>query len=91
MRQQHSPIHDKLLEELDELPDEQLAEVADYVDRLSRQVKQRRSGQGMDAGGLELIWRCTECGYVQERAQQLPDDCPNCGAPKEAFVLVDED
>ena len=34
---------------------------------------------------------CPDCGYLLTRAEQLPDKCPDCGAPKEHFVLVTED
>jgi CBS domain-containing protein/rubredoxin len=40
---------------------------------------------------MQLVWRCTDCGYLLTRAEQLPDTCPDCGAPKEHFVLVTED
>jgi len=40
---------------------------------------------------LELIWRCLICGYVWHRKEPLLQKCPNCGAPKEEFVLVSED
>ncbi len=40
---------------------------------------------------MQLVWRCTDCGYLLTRAEQLPDECPDCGAPKEHFVLVTED
>ena len=56
--------------------------------QLSEEV-QRQSDSHL--GRLELIWRCTECGYLQSRIETLPDECPNCGAEKESFVLVDED
>jgi mannose-6-phosphate isomerase-like protein (cupin superfamily) len=34
-------------------------------------------------------WRCTVCGYIHEGSEP-PDECPNCGAPKEKFVPYDE-
>ena len=40
---------------------------------------------------MQLVWRCTDCGYLLTRAEQLPEQCPDCGAPKEHFVLVTED
>ena len=40
---------------------------------------------------MQLVWRCTDCGYLLTRAEQLPEQCPDCGAPKENFVLVTED
>jgi rubrerythrin len=34
---------------------------------------------------LKKKWRCTVCGYVCE-AEEPPESCPECYAPKEAFV-----
>jgi rubredoxin len=36
------------------------------------------------------IWRCEVCGYLHE-GEEPPDFCPKCGAPKEEFVLLDEE
>lgn len=44
-----------------------------------------------------MQYRCTVCGYIYDEAVEdvpfadLPDDwtCPTCGAPKEAFELVE--
>jgi len=45
-------------------------------------------------GGIEVMaetmtqkkkWRCTVCGYVCE-AVEPPESCPECYAPREAFV-----
>jgi rubrerythrin len=83
-------LKEKLLEAMDDLPEEQLADVVTYVDHLKEEVRQRQSSN-LRPGAMELIWRCTECGYIQTRGEPLPDECPNCGAEKESFVLVDED
>ena len=41
---------------------------------------------------MELIWRCDDCGAVIAfKGEALPDRCPGCGAPREAFYLVTED
>ena len=40
---------------------------------------------------LALTWRCLNCGHLQTRDTPLPDRCPNCGGPKEDFVLIEED
>jgi len=37
-----------------------------------------------------LIWQCLKCGYALV-AKEPPDRCPDCGAPREEFVLIDED
>ncbi|MBS3819888.1 rubredoxin [bacterium] len=42
-------------------------------------------------------WKCTVCGYIYDEArektpfEELPDDwtCPQCGAPKSAFILIE--
>jgi len=42
-------------------------------------------------------WRCTVCGYFYDQAketvpfEELPEDwtCPQCGAPKSAFKLIE--
>lgn len=34
-------------------------------------------------------WVCSVCGYVHQ-GDQPPEKCPQCGAPKEKFVLQDE-
>ena len=36
-------------------------------------------------------YECTNCGHVLPKEAALPDTCPVCGSPKEAFVLVEED
>lgn len=38
----------------------------------------------------EKEWRCTVCDYVYV-GNELPDQCPKCGADKKAFVLVEEE
>ena len=35
---------------------------------------------------VPLNWACTNCGYRVEG--QSPDECPDCGAEKEAFDEV---
>jgi rubrerythrin len=37
-----------------------------------------------------LIWQCLKCGYALV-AKEPPDRCPDCGAPREEFALIDED
>ncbi|HCC32497.1 MAG TPA: rubredoxin [Clostridiales bacterium] len=32
-------------------------------------------------------WRCTVCDYIHE-GPEPPEECPLCGAPREAFELV---
>ena len=60
---------------------------------LAMDIAKAQSGQIVSARAetMQLVWRCTDCGYLLTRAEQLPDECPDCGAPKEHFVLVTED
>ncbi|VUZ86403.1 hypothetical protein MELA_02806 [Candidatus Methylomirabilis lanthanidiphila] len=39
---------------------------------------------------MAIVWKCLICGYHQQGTQP-PTHCPHCGAPKEEFVLVEED
>jgi predicted transcriptional regulator len=39
---------------------------------------------------MQLLWICTRCGYWQSRNQPLPEQCPQCQAPREEFVLHTE-
>lgn len=36
-------------------------------------------------------YKCTNCGHIIPKEDALPQACPSCGAPKEAFFLVEED
>jgi predicted transcriptional regulator/rubredoxin len=60
---------------------------------LAMDLAKMQSGQNVSGRTetMQLVWRCTDCGYLLTRAEQLPDECPDCGAPKEHFVLVTED
>jgi CBS domain-containing protein/rubredoxin len=60
---------------------------------LAMEIARLQSGQVVSGRteNMQLVWRCTDCGYLLTRAEQLPDKCPDCGAPKEHFVLVTED
>jgi hypothetical protein len=42
------------------------------------------------AGEAELMWRCWECGAVGQ-IEEIPDECPDCGAPKEDIYYWIED
>jgi len=60
---------------------------------LAMDIAKLQSGQVVSGRteSMQLVWRCTDCGYLLTRAEQLPEECPDCGAPKEHFVLVTED
>ena len=36
------------------------------------------------------VWQCLNCGYARV-SKDPPDECPECGAPREKFVLIEED
>lgn len=40
---------------------------------------------------MELLWRCIQCGFLMSRDKELPEQCPQCGAPKTEFESVIED
>ena len=46
---------------------------------------------GQEFGEGYIMWRCTECGEMGELDDGLPEECPNCGAPKEALAKQRED
>ncbi|MDM8522829.1 rubredoxin [Desulfococcaceae bacterium HSG8] len=39
------------------------------------------------AAGVEKIWKCTVCGYIQKSAEP-PDECPVCGADRSQFIEI---
>ena len=55
----------------------------------SLSIEHARSGH--DFGEAELMWRCTNCGEMGEIDDGLPEECPNCGEPKEALMYWTED
>ena len=55
----------------------------------SLSVEHARAGHEFGEG--YLMWRCTECGEMDEIEGGLPDECPNCGAPKEDLYYWTED
>lgn len=52
-------------------------------------IEHARSGQAF--GEAELMWRCTECGEMGRIEDDLPDNCPNCNAEREALMYWTED
>jgi len=46
---------------------------------------------GQEFGEGYLMWRCGECGEMDELDDGIPEECPNCGAPEEALSGVRED
>jgi rubrerythrin len=45
---------------------------------------------GHEFGEAELMWRCSNCGEMGD-IEGMPDECPNCGAPKEDIYYWTED
>jgi rubrerythrin len=39
---------------------------------------------------LYLIWQCLRCGYALV-GEDPPEKCPNCGAPGDQFIVLEED
>ncbi len=42
------------------------------------------------SSGMAIVWKCMTCGH-HIPGDQPPPHCPSCRAPKEQFVLVEED
>ncbi len=42
-------------------------------------------------GKAYVMWRCWECGAMEQIEGQLPDECPDCGAPREELYYWAED
>ncbi len=49
----------------------------------------RRSTSG-EFGEAYLMWRCMECGEMGE-IESMPEQCPNCDAPREELYYWTED
>jgi rubrerythrin len=51
------------------------------------------SGEHLTAGNpgeAELMWRCWACGEMGD-IEEIPDECPSCGAPREDIYYWQED
>ena len=42
-------------------------------------------------GEAYLMWRCSNCGEMGELDDGIPDECPNCGSPREDLYYWTED
>ena len=54
---------------------------------------QALSGEHITAGAPgegELMWRCWQCGAMGD-IENIPEGCPDCGAPKEDIYYWVED
>jgi hypothetical protein len=45
---------------------------------------------GHEYGEAELTWRCNECGEMGD-IEELPEECPNCGADRTEIFYAIED
>ncbi|MXR20808.1 DUF7130 family rubredoxin-like protein [Halobacterium bonnevillei] len=46
---------------------------------------------GKDFGEGYLMWRCEDCGAMDDLDDGIPEFCPDCGAPKEHIHDAQED
>lgn len=46
---------------------------------------------GHELGEAELMWRCWVCGEMDDIENDLPGECPNCGADREDLYYYTED
>ena len=51
-------------------------------------IEHERAGHEFGEG--ELTWRCNQCGEVGD-INDLPEECPNCGADRTEIFYVIED
>jgi len=61
--------------------------VRDGLEGLS--VEHVRSGKNF--GEAHLTWRCLECGHLDDLVDDLPNQCPSCGADRESLYYSTED
>lgn len=46
---------------------------------------------GKEFGEGYLMWRCEDCGEMGDLEDGIPEECPDCGAPKEHIHMAQED
>jgi len=46
---------------------------------------------GHEFGEATLMWRCWDCGKMAQLEAELPESCPDCGAPREDLYFYTED
>ncbi len=60
-----------------------------------REGLEAMSGEHVQAGGeharAELTWGCYGCGEIGQLDDELPEECPGCGAPREDLYYRQED
>ncbi|NIB99571.1 rubredoxin-like domain-containing protein [Halobacterium sp. R2-5] len=65
--------------------DEQTGEPENHGDEDEEDIPGKEFGEGY------LMWRCEDCGEMGELEDSIPEECPNCGAPKEHIHQAQED
>ncbi|WP_232701895.1 DUF7130 family rubredoxin-like protein [Halobacterium wangiae] len=61
------------------------AEKTDHGDEDEEDIPGKEFGEGY------LMWRCEDCGEMGDLDDGIPEECPNCGAPKEHIHMAQED
>lgn len=56
---------------------------------VSLSIEHERAGHEFGEG--ELMWRCSNCGEMGDLDEGMPDECPNCGVPREDIYYWTED
>jgi rubrerythrin len=69
--------------------DEEGFHVSTGDDVVSMSVEHLRAGHQYGEG--EMMWRCYECGHFGDLQEGFPDECPDCGAPKEDLYYYKDD
>lgn len=89
-----------ITEEFEEVDADGTAEVAppDTESEQARKTNQEdlrtadeEQQPGQEFGEGYLMWRCDDCGEMGELDDGMPEECPNCGAEKEAIYEWRED
>ncbi|ELY98042.1 DUF7130 family rubredoxin-like protein [Natrialba asiatica] len=61
--------------------------IRDGIEGMS--IEHVRSGH--EFGEAHLMWRCLECGAMDELDNELPERCPSCGTEREDLYYWTED
>jgi rubrerythrin len=69
--------------------DDQGFHVVTGDDIVSMSIEHVRAGHELAEG--EMMWRCYECGHFGDLQDGFPEECPDCGAPKEDLYYYKDD
>ncbi len=61
------------------------------IDEVDHDESEIKEVPGQEFGEGFLMWRCIECGEMDELDESLPEACPSCSAPREAISVMQED